>query len=220
MYLVHAHVRSREHEVLTDTIAALVVACALPSDRIEHIAAHLLSDGSVTLGLFVLAACLEDAESAARRTCERAFSAYPELRGCVLVSCGSPLVPVFIEWLMDGLCQGRMRTATIPSVPPVGLPDSEYRRTRNALPESVTLFRKVAIGRDNSWRRLYCSTQPSPGRNRVMTISRNISAAVALVILAAFLTITGMHSVGSRIDAGHLAASSSSSSPDDLTWGG
>ncbi|MFE7775905.1 hypothetical protein ACFU5O_18760 [Streptomyces sp. NPDC057445] len=93
MYLVHAHLELPSGAELPLYISELMRASIAPPDRVEHLAVHPRSPSRLTLGFYLLAGHLEEAEAHAVRVCRRLLCDVPQLRGARLLGAGVPLMP-------------------------------------------------------------------------------------------------------------------------------
>ncbi|MFE6867232.1 hypothetical protein ACFVFS_11770 [Kitasatospora sp. NPDC057692] len=103
MYLVHVSLQAPAGaaELPADT-RELLLAAAVAEEGIEHVSVHAGALPHPVLGVFVLAARLEEAEDRAQAFCRRATAVMPGLVGW-RVRCGrAPLVEAFYERLLDG----------------------------------------------------------------------------------------------------------------------
>jgi fermentation-respiration switch protein FrsA (DUF1100 family) len=94
MYLVHVHLELPPGHELPSGIRTLVRSALLPGDRVEHVAVHPRSPYRLTLGCYLLAAALEEAEERAVQVCERLLRDVPQLRAARLTGAGVPLMPL------------------------------------------------------------------------------------------------------------------------------
>ncbi|WP_328748943.1 hypothetical protein OHT57_26195 [Streptomyces sp. NBC_00285] len=94
MYLVHAHLALPPGEQLPPDIAALVRSAISAGDRVEHVAVHIRPGSGLTLGFYVLAGGLEEAEERAVRVCDRLLREVPQLATARLTGAGVPLMPL------------------------------------------------------------------------------------------------------------------------------
>ncbi|MEU1623679.1 hypothetical protein ABZ479_41165 [Streptomyces sp. NPDC005722] len=102
MYLVHAHLELPSDEALPQDVRALVRSAIVPGDGVEHVAVHPTSAGELTLGFYVLAAGLDEAEERALRVCRRLLRDVAELAAARLTGVGVPLVPLaFVPQAVD-----------------------------------------------------------------------------------------------------------------------
>jgi hypothetical protein len=92
MYLVHAQLKGPPGQALPAQTAQLVLTHAEPQDRLEHISAHPHASPHPVLGLFLLAADLDEAELRAGLACHRALARCPSLRNWRLVTAQVPLI--------------------------------------------------------------------------------------------------------------------------------
>ncbi|KOU57039.1 hypothetical protein ADK57_40180 [Streptomyces sp. MMG1533] len=94
MYLVHAHLELPSGEQLPPDIRAVVRSAITAGDRVEHVAVHPRSSSGLTLGFYVLAGVLEEAEERAVRVCARLLRDVPQLTTARLTGAGAPLMPL------------------------------------------------------------------------------------------------------------------------------
>lgn len=94
MYLVHAHLALPSDEELPQNVKALVRSAIVPRDRVEHVAVHPTSSSELTLGLYLLAGGLDEAEERALRVCRRLLRDVPQLATALLTGAGVPLMPL------------------------------------------------------------------------------------------------------------------------------
>ncbi|MFF5185284.1 hypothetical protein ACFY30_16105 [Streptomyces sp. NPDC000345] len=94
MYLVHAHLELPSGERLPPDIRAVVRSSIIPGDRVEHVAVHPRSASALTLGFYLLAGVLEEAEERAVRVCDRLRRDVPQLATARLTGAGAPLLPL------------------------------------------------------------------------------------------------------------------------------
>ena len=97
MDLVHAHLELPPGHRLPPDIRELVRASLVPGDRVEHVAVHPRSSSRLTLGLYLLADGLGEAEERAVRFCGRLLCDVPQLAGARLTGAGVPLIPLAFE---------------------------------------------------------------------------------------------------------------------------
>lgn len=97
MYLVHAHLELPDGAQLPGHIRDLVRSSIVPGDRVEHVAVHPRPPTRLTLGLYLLADALEEAEERAVGVCARLLGDVPELAGTRLTGVGVPLLPLAFE---------------------------------------------------------------------------------------------------------------------------
>jgi hypothetical protein len=101
MYLVHARLRAPTASECPPDTAEAVNGCALPADRLEHVAVHCRPHASESpsgasdcvFGLFFRSRTLADAEEAAFRLCRRVLATHGPLQRYAIVSVGTVLVP-------------------------------------------------------------------------------------------------------------------------------
>ncbi|WP_369260764.1 hypothetical protein [Streptomyces sp. R35] len=96
MYLVHVQLKGPPGQALPEHTAQLVLTHAEPQDRLEHVSAHPGASPHPVLGLFLLAADLDEAERHADLACRRALARCPSLRQWRLVSAQVPLIAPFL----------------------------------------------------------------------------------------------------------------------------
>ena len=94
MYLVHTHLELPSGEQLPRDVRALVRSAILPGDRVEHVAVHPRSSSALTLGFYVVAGALDEAEERAVRVCARLLGDVPQLASARLTGAGAPLQPL------------------------------------------------------------------------------------------------------------------------------
>ncbi|GHD30726.1 hypothetical protein [Streptomyces galbus] len=91
MYLVHARLAMPADADMPPDVREAVRRALRPEDRVEHLAVHPRAPW-LTLGFFVLADALGEAEAHAERVCRRLLSAVPQLGAARLVGVGVPLI--------------------------------------------------------------------------------------------------------------------------------
>ncbi|MEV6402831.1 hypothetical protein AB0M58_07660 [Streptomyces bobili] len=94
MYLVHTHLELPCGKQLPSDVRALVRSAILPGDRVEHVAVHPRSTSELTLGFYVVAGALDEAEERAVRVCARLLGDVPQLSTARLTGAGAPLQPL------------------------------------------------------------------------------------------------------------------------------
>ncbi|GAA3184309.1 hypothetical protein GCM10010451_36850 [Streptomyces virens] len=97
MYLVHAHLELPAGAHLPPGVRGLVRSAIVDGDRVEHVAVHPRSASRLTLGFYLLADGLEEAEERAVRVCGRLVGAVPQLAAARLTGAEVPLVPLAFE---------------------------------------------------------------------------------------------------------------------------
>jgi hypothetical protein len=97
MYLVHTHLELPSGEEPPQNMKALVRAAIVPRDRVEHLSVHPVSPSELTLGFYLLATRLEDAEERAVQVCHRLLRDVPQLAMARLTGAGAPLIPLAFE---------------------------------------------------------------------------------------------------------------------------
>jgi hypothetical protein len=93
MYLIHAHL-GPPSAVLPESAVQLVHENTFPTDGLEHVSINF---DTLTIGLFISARSLRDAESAGAEICRRVLELCTEFTGLVLVSCRATLVPDYFD---------------------------------------------------------------------------------------------------------------------------
>jgi hypothetical protein len=99
MYLVHARLTSNRPGSLPVEVGAWLRADPQGYERLEHVAIHRRAGADRTLGLYLLADTLEQAESVAATLVRGTLARRPELDGWELAAVGAPLVTPFYELL-------------------------------------------------------------------------------------------------------------------------
>ncbi|MFE0629366.1 hypothetical protein ACFW3D_20700 [Streptomyces sp. NPDC058864] len=94
MYLVHAHLELPPGEELPQNVKALVRSSIVPRDRVEHVAVHPVPPSELTLGFYLLAGGLDEAEERALRVCRRLLCDVDQLAAARLTGAGVPLMPL------------------------------------------------------------------------------------------------------------------------------
>ncbi|MEU1543786.1 hypothetical protein ABZ461_38025 [Actinacidiphila glaucinigra] len=94
MYLVHVHLELPSGEELPQDVKAMVRSAIVPRDRVEHVAVHTVSPSELTLGLYLLADGLDEAEERALRVCRRLLDDVAQLATARLTGAGVPLMPL------------------------------------------------------------------------------------------------------------------------------
>ncbi|WP_405915967.1 hypothetical protein [Streptomyces sp. NBC_00728] len=97
MYLVHTHLELSSGEELPQNIRALVRSAIVTRDRVEHVAVHPAPPSELTLGFYLLAGVLEEAEARSVRVCRRLLRDVPQLATARLTGAGVPLMPSAFE---------------------------------------------------------------------------------------------------------------------------
>ncbi|MEU6278605.1 hypothetical protein ABZ871_40395 [Streptomyces populi] len=97
MHLVHIYLELPPGEELPQNIRTLVRSAITPRDHVEHVAVHPVSPSELTLGFYLLADALEDAEERAVRTARRLLSSVPQLATARPTGAGVPLMPLAFE---------------------------------------------------------------------------------------------------------------------------
>ncbi|MER5474680.1 hypothetical protein ABZX90_38890 [Streptomyces sp. NPDC002935] len=94
MYLVHTHLQLPSGDELPQNIRALVRSAIVPHDRVEHVAVHPTPPSQLTLGFYLLAGSLDEAEGRAVRVCHRLLCDVPQFASARLTGAGVPLMPL------------------------------------------------------------------------------------------------------------------------------
>ncbi|WP_438484871.1 hypothetical protein [Streptomyces sp. S186] len=100
MYLVQARLRGAADAMLPPDVAARITRHAEAGTGLEHVTVHPEDKGEAVLGLFLVAASAEAAESAAWEICVRTLAGTPELDAFCLKSCRVSVPVVCLEWLL------------------------------------------------------------------------------------------------------------------------
>jgi hypothetical protein len=93
MYLIHAHL-GPPSALLPESAIRLVHENTCPTDGLEHVSINF---DTLTIGLFISARTMLDAERAGERICRRVLELCPEFTGLVLISCQATLVPDYFN---------------------------------------------------------------------------------------------------------------------------
>ncbi|MEU2430671.1 hypothetical protein ABZ611_14385 [Streptomyces sp. NPDC007861] len=101
MYLVHAHLEFPRGGEPPLGVRESVRASVVPADGVEHIAVHPRPGARLTLGIYLLAGRLEEAEAHAVRVCHRLLRDVPQLRDARLLGAGVPLMPAVVTAALD-----------------------------------------------------------------------------------------------------------------------
>ncbi|WAU78732.1 hypothetical protein O1Q96_02535 [Streptomyces sp. Qhu-G9] len=94
MYLVHAHLEVPPGEQLPTNMRAVVRSAITAGDRVEHVAVHPRSPTLLTLGFYLLADGIEEAEGRAVQVGARLLRDVPQLAAARLTGAGVPLMPL------------------------------------------------------------------------------------------------------------------------------
>src|SRR5687767_1375025 len=97
MYLVHARFACSADAELPYHVRELIWPAVRHDERIEHVAVHPSPPSGLTLGFYVRADRIEEAEARTRLVCLRLLREVPQLRGARLVGTEAPLVPLAFE---------------------------------------------------------------------------------------------------------------------------
>ncbi|MFD8615453.1 hypothetical protein ACFV09_42345 [Streptomyces sp. NPDC059631] len=97
MYLVHTYLELPPGDELPCNIRTLVRSAIIPRDGVEHLAVHTVSSLELTLGFYLLAEALEEAEERAVRATRRLLRTVPELATARPTGAGVPLIPLAFE---------------------------------------------------------------------------------------------------------------------------
>ncbi|WP_229877952.1 hypothetical protein [Streptomyces bluensis] len=97
VYLVHAHLEFPPGDRLPPDVRELVRSSIVPNDHVEHVAVHPRSPSRLTLGFYLLADRLGEAEERAVRVCGRLLCDVPQLAAARLTGAGVPLMPLAFE---------------------------------------------------------------------------------------------------------------------------
>ncbi|MFJ6621346.1 hypothetical protein ACIQOW_27710 [Kitasatospora sp. NPDC091335] len=103
MYLVHTALRPDSPGLaLPPDARELLLAAALPGDRVEHLVVHPEAFPDPVLGVYLVADSLAEAEGRAAVFCGRVLAAVPGFEGWRAAGSGVPLVAAFYERLLSG----------------------------------------------------------------------------------------------------------------------
>ncbi|MET9500602.1 hypothetical protein ABZY42_02470 [Streptomyces sp. NPDC006622] len=94
MYLVHTHLELPGGSRLPPDVRALVRSAIIPGDGVEHVAVHPRSPSTLTLGFYLVAGALAEAEERAVMVCSRLLDELPQLASARLTGAGVPLLPM------------------------------------------------------------------------------------------------------------------------------
>ncbi|MFI8304166.1 hypothetical protein ACIF80_12040 [Streptomyces sp. NPDC085927] len=103
MQLVHVRVRLAVDFPTPERLTMILLSHARPPDQIQHISIHPDTGRDLTVGVYVIADSLLEAEGMARAVVARAVEREYELRGARLTGWSAALVPEFY----NGLCDAR-----------------------------------------------------------------------------------------------------------------
>ncbi|OYP16717.1 hypothetical protein CFC35_21220 [Streptomyces sp. FBKL.4005] len=84
--------------------SSFIMSCATDEDRLEHVMVH--AGPPPTVGLFLAAESLEEAERAACGVVRRALDRRPEFAGTSVVFCGTPFLAPYYEQLLTSASPG------------------------------------------------------------------------------------------------------------------
>ncbi|MFF4113941.1 hypothetical protein [Streptomyces sp. NPDC001714] len=103
MYLVHTELLHRTADsCFPQDLADLLRSLTHPGDGVEHVVIHPHPGHGMTVGVYVLADRLQDAEETAARLCRRAVAENGPLRGWLVGRSEAPLLAPFgLDGLMD-----------------------------------------------------------------------------------------------------------------------
>ena len=94
MYLVHARLLpATPGGPLPPQTGEWVLAAAAPGERVEHVTCHPDARAGPALGVYLLAAGLEQAEAVTAIVCARTLARRRELADWSLLSVCAPLIP-------------------------------------------------------------------------------------------------------------------------------
>jgi|SRR5690349_2280416 hypothetical protein len=100
VYLVHTQLLARKAEpCIPLNLADLLRALARPADVVEHVVVHPLPENGVTVGIYLLAEGLMEAEQTAARLCRRAVAEVGPLPGWQV---GRSEAPLLAPYDLDG----------------------------------------------------------------------------------------------------------------------
>lgn len=103
VYLVHTELLNRKADsCIPQNLADLLRALARPGDGVEHVVIHPRPGHGVTVGVYLLADRLLDAEETAARLCGRAVAEIGPLPGWLVGRSEAPLLaPYGLDDFMD-----------------------------------------------------------------------------------------------------------------------
>ncbi|MGW1259832.1 hypothetical protein ACWD5Q_32835 [Streptomyces sp. NPDC002513] len=93
MYLIHARLGPASVKLPESTVR-LINENTDPADGLEHVSINL---ETMTIGLFIAAPTVLEAERVGETICRRVLDRSPEFTGLVLVSCQATLVPDYFN---------------------------------------------------------------------------------------------------------------------------
>jgi hypothetical protein len=93
VYLIHARLGPASGQ-LPESAVRLINENTDPADGLEHVSINL---DTMTIGLFIAAPTVLEAESTGEIICRRVLDRRPEFTGLVLVSCQATLVPDYFN---------------------------------------------------------------------------------------------------------------------------
>ncbi|MEU0228672.1 hypothetical protein ABZ177_30615 [Streptomyces sp. NPDC006284] len=97
MHLVHVHLRLPRHAQLPSGAREMMRAAIRTDDLVEHLAVHAGPARRLTLGFFLVADLLEEAETRAVHVSLRLSREVPALDGAQLLDAGVPLMELAFE---------------------------------------------------------------------------------------------------------------------------
>ncbi len=103
VYLVHTELLNRKAELcIPRNLVDLLRALAHPDDGVEHVVVHPHPEQGVTVGIYLLADRLMDAEKTAARLCRRAVAEVGPLPGWRVGRSEAPLLAPYGLDSFDG----------------------------------------------------------------------------------------------------------------------
>ncbi|GAA0684529.1 hypothetical protein GCM10010193_42980 [Kitasatospora atroaurantiaca] len=110
MYLIHVRLRpTTPGSSLPPGLRSHLLGMSVPEDRIEHLSVHTDALPHPTLGLYLMAESLGEAEEQATRLCLRWVTGSTLLEGWQPVAAQAPLVAPFYEQLLSFVGSGGPR---------------------------------------------------------------------------------------------------------------
>ncbi|MFE7549338.1 hypothetical protein [Streptomyces gardneri] len=100
MRLVHVRIRLPCIPEEPDSLREAFLSCATPEDGVGHISIHPGDGGDLTVGFFVTAATLPEAETVAYTVALKALSGEPALRQAYVTSYSAALVPALFDRML------------------------------------------------------------------------------------------------------------------------
>jgi hypothetical protein len=92
MYLIHADLQTADAESPPQGVVDRLAAIAVTEGWVEHVAVHRRGSGRITLGLYVRACSLAEAEERTAGFCRHALASQDWAAGWALLRAEAPLV--------------------------------------------------------------------------------------------------------------------------------